>query len=120
MQTIMLVDDDPTMLRLLQTLMEIEGFQAVAWSSGAGLIDEIKAVRPDAVLMDVNLRGFNGINMLTALRAEPGFAAVPIIMTSGMNYATECLNAGANAFLVKPYMPDQLFETLRAHLDREK
>ncbi len=118
MHTIMLIDDDPTMLRLLKTLIEIEGYKTEAWSGNSNIIPELSSKKPDAILLDVNLRGISGIDLLKSIRSDANFGLVPILMTSGMDYTEECMQAGATEFLLKPYMPDVLIEKLRSHLGR--
>lgn len=116
---IMLIDDDPTMLRLLQTLLRIEGFTPIPWSGGSDVIDETIRTDPAIVLMDVNLRSTNGIDVLKQMRANRDLALVPVIMTSGMDCREECLEAGANDFMIKPYMPDLLIRSIRTYLAEE-
>lgn len=115
----MLIDDDPTMLRLLKTLIEIEGFKTAVWGGGADVIGELQTVQPDAILLDVNLKGINGIDLLKKIRADKKYYAIPVLMTSGMDYSEKCRQAGATAFIMKPYMPDQLISTIRSHLNRQ-
>ena len=115
MLTIMLIDDDPTMLRLLKTLIEIEGFKTEAWSGNADIIPELTRIKPDAVLLDVNLKGINGIELLKDIRANAALSHTPVLMTSGMDYSRECKQAGATEFIMKPYMPDKLLQIIRAH-----
>lgn len=119
MNTIMLIDDDPTMLKLLQTLLRIEGFDPIPWTGSADVINETLRHDPQVVLLDVNLRSANGIDLLKEIRATEALAFVPVIMTSGMDYRIECLEAGASDFLTKPYMPDALIRSIRSHLAEE-
>ena len=116
---ILLIDDDPTMLRLLQTLLRIEGFNPIPWTGGIDVIDETIRTNPEVILMDVNLRSTNGIDVLRQMRASEELAFVPVIMTSGMDCRLECLEAGANDFLIKPYMPDILIRSIRSHMAEE-
>jgi DNA-binding response OmpR family regulator len=119
MTKIMLIDDDPTMLKLLQTLLRIEGFDPVSWSGMEDIIAETKQAEPRIVLLDVNLRRENGIDVLKEMRRTETLAYIPIIMTSGIDYRAECLEAGANDFITKPYMPDVLIRSIHSHLVEE-
>lgn len=114
MNKIMLIDDDPTMLKLLKTLLEMEGFQPAAWSGSNEIIDETREQSPEIILLDVNLRGINGIDLLRDIRKDTELMDIPVIMTSGIDHRTECLAAGANDFITKPYMPDDLIQSIRA------
>ncbi|GAB4579566.1 MAG: response regulator [Anaerolineales bacterium] len=116
MTKILLVDDDPITKTLLKTLLEMEGFNVFPWDLGTDVIEKVQAVEPDVVVMDVNLNGLNGIDVLRDLRAREKFQDVRVIMSSGMNYKDECAREGANAFLLKPYMPDDLIKVIRKDL----
>jgi len=116
MTKILLVDDDPITKTLLQTLLEMEGYQAVTWELGTNVLEKMQVERPDIVVMDVNLNGLDGIEVLRDLRATQEFQDVCVIMSSGMNYREECEREGANDFLLKPYMPDDLIASIRKNL----
>ena len=113
---ITLVEDDPMMRSVLKTLLEIEGFKVFLMPDRKTL-DELlaclKEASPDLVLLDVHLRSLNGIDLLKRIRAEEGFGSLKVIMSSGMDMKDQCLKAGADGFLMKPYMPDELMKALR-------
>jgi CheY-like chemotaxis protein len=115
MQKVMLIEDDHTLVGLLKTLLEIEGFLITIPDNLASL--QICAVlrqeQPDAVLMDVNMRGANGLDLLREIRQAKDLDGIPVIMTSGMHLEEQCLAAGAAAFVLKPFIPDQLISTIR-------
>ncbi len=113
MQKVMLVEDDPTMLGLLRRLMEIEGFEVVQVESGQDPLAEIANQNPDIVLLDVYLEGISGLDVIKSLRADPKLANTPVLMSSGMDYKDACLRAGADDFILKPYMPDELIHRVR-------
>ena len=114
MSKVLLAEDDPTMISLLKTLLKIEGFEVVAILDQPGdLLDNMRAEKPDAVLLDVNLGDLNGVDIVRRMRQVPELQSVRVIMSSGMHKADECLAAGANDFLLKPYMPDELIRRLR-------
>jgi len=116
MAKILLVDDDPITKTLLKTLLEMEGFNVVPWELGTDVLEKLQMEQPDLVVMDVNLNGLDGIEVLHDLRAEQKFHHIRVIMSSGMNYQEECHREGANAFLLKPYMPDDLIKVIRKNL----
>ena len=116
MPKIMLVEDDPTMLSLLRTLLKMERFETVTLSEQENVLDAIYRDRPDAILLDVHLTQGNGVDLLREIRSDPSLHNIYVIMQSGMNLATECKAAGADAFLLKPYMPDTLIEAIKTGL----
>jgi CheY-like chemotaxis protein len=63
--------------------------------------------------MDVHLGGQSGMEILDIIRKQKELSDVRIVMTSGMNVKEECINRSANAFLLKPFMPDDLIRALK-------
>jgi CheY-like chemotaxis protein len=116
MPKIMLVEDDVTMLSLLRTLLKMERFETVTLSEQENVLEAIYRDRPDAILLDVHLTQGNGVDLLREIRSDPSLHNIYVIMQSGMNLATECTAAGADNFLLKPYMPDTLIEAIKTGL----
>jgi len=119
MPKIMLVEDDHIMRSLLQTLLEMEGFDVVFGAGNAeALLQDIRAEKPALVVMDVHLAGgVNGIDLLDSIRQDPDLQQPPhIVMTSGMDYREASLAAGADGFLQKPYVVDDLLLIIRQTL----
>lgn len=111
---ILLLDDDPSMSTLLKTLLTLEGFQVEAFEGmDRDVIEFIQSDRPDVLITDIHLRTHNGIEITRSIRTHPDLNYLKIIITSGMDQATKSLAAGANFFLMKPYMPDELIKMLR-------
>ena len=112
---IMLVEDDPTMIAVLSTLLEIEGYQVIAPANKTldDIIQSIRSNQPDLILLDVHLRDVSGYDVIKQVRSDPGLTGTRVVMTSGMDVKEQCLEAGANTFLLKPYMPDELIEKLK-------
>ena len=118
MHKILLIEDDPTMCQLLKTLLELENYEVIlaATKNEELLLQSVYDSKPDALLLDVHLRGINGIDILTKLRSNLELNSLVIIMTSGMDMADVCLRKNADGFLLKPYMPDELLTILRGKL----
>ena len=112
MPKIQLLEDDRDMTMLLRTLLEIEGYQVRSYDSQKPIVEQVAAEKPDLALLDVHLGGKDGVEILRGLRRDPTLGDLRVIMTSGMNLTDECLSAGANAFLVKPYMPENLLHLI--------
>ena len=113
MAKILLAEDDPTMISLLKTLLKMEGFDVVTLDVNADVPSIVQREMPDAVLMDVHLGGQNGLQILESIRNNHALADVRVVMTSGLNVKDECLKRGASAFLLKPFMPDDLINVLK-------
>jgi CheY-like chemotaxis protein len=79
----------------------------------ADIASAVSRENPDALLMDVHLGGQNGMDIVQLIRKNPANASVNIVMTSGLNMKDECLRRGANHFILKPFMPDDLLKLLK-------
>ena len=116
MPKIMLAEDDLTMVTLLKTLLGMEGYQVVELDADDDVFDAVQRVQPDVLLLDVHLQKINGLDVLDQVRANAETRDVPVVMASGLNLEEECLRRGANDFLLKPYMPDDLLKLLSKNL----
>jgi DNA-binding response OmpR family regulator len=119
MHKIMLVEDDASMLMLLRTLLEIEGYSVVQLQDEINensLLATLRRERPELVLMDVHLHNTNGLDLLQSIRQDGEISATHVIMSSGMELSIRCRQAGADDFILKPYMPDELVAKIRAIL----
>lgn len=112
---IMLVEDDSNMRSLLHMLLELDGHSIVPYDENYNINDiliSFKKDLPDLLLMDVHLHNTDGIELLREIRKTISNNQMRVIMTSGMNLSQECMDAGADDFLLKPYVPDDLLKLL--------
>jgi CheY-like chemotaxis protein len=106
---ILILEDNTMMRSLLQTLLELEDFQVVCPTFP--LNDPLKVIQqaqPDIILMDINMPGINGLSLLAKIRSSEELKRIKVIMSSGSDLKQESLKAGADSYLMKPYMPDDL------------
>jgi CheY-like chemotaxis protein len=114
MVKILLADDDFTMVSLLKTLLGMEGYQVTTlWDKKGDILDNIRKEKPDILLIDIFLGDRNGLDIVRQIRETPDLASLRIIMASGIDKTEECLAAGADVFLLKPYLPEDLYKKLR-------
>lgn len=113
MEKVLLAEDDPTMVSLLKTLLKLEGFDVLALDVNADVPAVVQREKPHALFMDVHLGGQSGMEILDTIRKQEELSNVRIVMTSGLNVKEECIHRGANAFLLKPFMPDDLIRALK-------
>jgi DNA-binding response OmpR family regulator len=115
MSKIMLVEDDATMLSLLQTLLQMEGFTVsqVSADEVEEIVSEIRQEEPELTLIDVHLRQISGLEILKQIRQDAELKDLFVLMSSGMDVGHKCLQAGADGFILKPYMPDELIKKIR-------
>jgi DNA-binding response OmpR family regulator len=111
---IMVIEDDPNLVSLITTLLDLEGFNVSAPQNHyrSNILEIFHTHRPHVALVDANLAGGSGLDLVSAIRAEPGLEDTCILMTSGMNLKKECLQSGADAFIQKPFMPDELISLI--------
>ena len=112
MARVLLAEDDASMLQLLQILLRMEGHDVSILDLHADLINAVRTADPDIMLMDVHLAGKSGMEMLHELRVQADLKDTAIILSSGMDLAAEARKAGATAFLLKPYMPEDLIRLI--------
>jgi len=113
MVKVLLAEDDSTMVSLLKTLLKMEGFEVLALDIDSDVPAVVQQEKPHALFMDVHLGGKSGMEILETIRKQQELSDGRIVMTSGLNVRDECINRGANAFLLKPFMPDDLIRALK-------
>lgn len=123
MSKIMLIEDDATMIGLLKTLLGIEGYDVVAFDGSEDVLQVVRREKPDVIILDVNLKNFgihdfSGFDLLKRVRADDEMNKIGVIMSSGLNYRLESKEAGADGFMMKPYMPDDLLELIKTTITK--
>ncbi len=119
--TIFVIEDDQTMLSLLNTLLEIEGYNVTTFCdiNLAQFIKEIELCKPDVILLDINLKFFNGIDALKTIRKTEPIKHTCVLISSGEYLEMEALKAGATGFLLKPYIPTDLLNFINTCIQKE-
>ena len=106
---ILVVDDDPQILNLVETMLVSEGEQVVTAANGLDALDKFILEQPDLVLMDINMPGMNGFEATAKIKSLVEREKwVPVIMVSGLNELNDFargLEAGADDYLTKPFTP---------------
>ena len=114
---ILVVDDDAPILLLMRTMLREFGFDTVDAISGAKAIEAARRSTPDLILLDRHMPGMSGDEVISALRAEPALASVPILILSGAPVGPDELRRlGADGAVLKPFDVAALVETIRKHV----
>jgi two-component system alkaline phosphatase synthesis response regulator PhoP len=118
---ILIVDDEQDIIDLITFHVKREGFEVHALTTGAGIVEQVLAVSPHLIVLDLMLPGQNGFDCCKKLKAEPKTQAIPIIMLSAKNEDSDIvtgLELGADDYLPKPFSPKVLVARIRALLRR--
>mgnify|MGYP003641421207 CR=1 FL=1 len=119
--TVLVVEDDPTILQLLEVNFEMEGFTVVAAVDGADGLRKATEAPPDIIVSDVMMPNMSGIEMVEALKAQPETKGIPIILLSAKAQGGDVrqgLAAGADEYVTKPFEPLDLIDRVNALLAR--
>lgn len=103
--TLLIVDDEPQVRKLLETLLQHEGYQTVCASSGEEALQVVAQQAPDLILLDIMMPGMDGYEVASQLKSDDATAGIPIIMLSALSDAgarVSGLESGAEEFLSKP------------------
>ena len=114
-KTVLVVDDDPTQRRLIQAVLEREGFAVSHADGGDAAIAHLSAGAPaDVILLDLVMPGLNGQETLKELRAR-GFSQPVIVLTAsgGVDTVVKAMQAGASDFFIKPASPERITVSIR-------
>ena len=108
MNTVVVVDDDQVFCGLLKTVLELEGYKVIVAPQPDNVVPTVRQVMPVLVLMDVHTGRGDTLDVLRELRTDGALNNVLVVMTSGMDRSAECLAAGADDFILKPFSPSEL------------
>lgn len=117
MKNILVIDDSPTEVHVLKTMLEKNGYSVAASLSAEDGIAAVKRDRPDLVLMDVVMPGLNGFQATRQLAKDPATADIPIIVVTTKDQETDrlwALRQGARDYIVKPVREKDLVQRVRS------
>jgi len=116
MKQVLIVEDSPTELKILTTIMEKNAYQVAVANNGADAIEKVKASPPDLILMDVVMPEMNGFKATRALKKDEATAHIPIIMVTTKAQETDrvwAMRQGVDAYLNKPVDAKLLMKTVQ-------
>lgn len=119
MPLILIVDDSPTEVHVMQRALEKHGFRTAVAGDGAEGVRLAREIHPDLIFMDIVMPGMNGYQATRAIVNDPGTKSIPIVMVTSKGLETDRvwgLRQGAVDYMVKPVTPDLLVQKAQATL----
>jgi two-component system, OmpR family, KDP operon response regulator KdpE len=117
-RTILLVDDDPQIRRVLRTALSAQGANVLDVQSGEEALELLRAKTVDLILLDMNMSGMGGLETCRAIRAGWDVPVIIVSVRDSDRDKVEALDAGADDFVSKPFSIDELMARMRAALRR--
>ena len=121
--SILIVDDTPTNLKVLFTLLNQSGFKVSIAKSGESALEKVKEVLPDLILLDVMMPGIDGFETCRRLKADPRTKDIPVIFMTVLSEVVDKvkgLNLGAVDYITKPIEQDEVLARINVHLELRK
>ena len=118
-EVVLIVDDSPTVRKIVQLTLQREGINVVAASDGLGALAAVSDYQPDLILLDVVLPHMDGYSICQIIRKNPDFRNTPIIMLSGRDGLFDKMRGklvGSSEYLTKPFDSHELAQTVIRHL----
>jgi CheY-like chemotaxis protein len=115
--TILVVDDDPVIQKLLSVNFEMEGYRVVTAGDGVEGLEKVKSESPDLVLLDVMMPRMDGLEAARRLKADPATKHIPVLLLSAKAQSVDIqggLEAGADDYVTKPFDPLELLDKVAA------
>lgn len=112
---VLVVDDDPQVLRLMRVNLELEGYDVVSAPDGDEALEAVLNDRPDVVVCDVMMPGMDGLTVLRNLRSNPRTSKIPFVVVSAKAQRSDvkaALDMGADRYITKPFDPQELLDAV--------
>jgi len=118
-RTVLVIDDDPVIVKLLQVNFEMEGYAVIAAENGPSGLARARDDQPDLIILDVMMPGMNGLDVARLLRKSDETSAIPIILLSAKAQANDVVQGleVADDYITKPFDPLELLDRVAGFLD---
>ena len=112
MAHVLVVDDEPEILKMVSKIMESRGHRVTLARDGQDALDSVVRDRPDVMILDLNLPKVDGFEVCKRLKSDPGTRAIPIVMLTAayvsVDDASRGVGVGADEYVVKPFLREVL------------
>ncbi len=118
-QKILVADDDPDIVDIIQTVLEGEGFQVLVAADGEEALRKVKEERPDLLLLDIMMPKLDGYQVCQQVKDDVSLSSIPVVIISARGQKSDKdkgFRAGVCDYIVKPFDPLELPEIVRRNL----
>ncbi len=116
MKTVLVVDDEPTIVTIIEDLLRSNGLDTLPAGSAAEAEEAMKRKRPDLILLDVMMPEVNGFEFCKQLKSSPDYQAIPVVFLTVMNKKEDVekgKSLGAADYIIKPFDPNNLVARIK-------
>lgn len=118
-QHVLLIEDEPNIAEAIRFILSRDGWRVSHEADGSAALERVRKDRPDLVILDHMLPGMSGLDILSALRADPETVALPVMMLTARGRDREMAEqAGANRFMSKPFSNAEILAEVRSMMGR--
>jgi CheY-like chemotaxis protein len=117
--TVLIIDDEIHIRRLIAQMLELAGYQVLEAAGGSEALRLMEQTKPDVITCDIFMPGMNGFEVLEAIKSEPATAEIPVIMLTAIGQEKDTARAkalGADDYITKPFGTTNLVETIERQL----
>lgn len=123
MYSILIIEDDPSYISMMELILQMEGFDVSTVSDGQSGLAMLREKRPDLILCDIMMPGMDGHSVLETLKREQALADIPFIFVTAMVARADVrrgMSAGADDYLPKPFSADELLAAVTGRIRRHE
>jgi CheY-like chemotaxis protein len=119
MTSVLVVEDDPTLRRVIEMVLETRGYEVAQARHGAAALERMAASIPGIVIADLKMPVMDGRELIERMRLDPELQEVPVVLLTGNVEAAQFV-PGADAIVVKPFDPQVLASTIEQLIERDR
>jgi len=116
---ILVVDDEPSIARLIKMSLSVDGYEAVTATSGFEAMERVEEKKPDLVILDIMMPGMNGYEVCAELKSKPETLNIKVVFLTAKGDSGDAergFTLGAVDYIIKPFDPEELLEKVRSIL----
>ncbi|MGW8272295.1 MAG: response regulator transcription factor [Thermodesulfovibrionales bacterium] len=119
MKKVLVVDDEPFILMMIEEKLKRAGFEVIASRRSEGIMEVIRKERPDLIILDWMMPGLSGIEVCSRIKADPEISSIPVFMLTAKGRQEDekaGLGCGVDRFITKPFSPKLLLSMVQEYL----